>query len=329
VAHQLHASVYNDLYTFFSRYYQDGDIFSRPRRGKVEIPFTGNEDVVLQWANRDQYYIKTGEQFKSYRFKVDDAAVEFALRNVTAEQNNNRGEKRYFVLAKESAKEPAISFDDETKRLTVSLEYRPLTDKEKGTYGKTEVQKPQENLNTAAVTAIVNRVKEPIVKGRLAQPIGEGKPPLLLYHLARFTRKNSTDFFIHKDLSGFLQRELDDFLKTEVIRGDELLTIEHPEVSRHALLRAQVVRHIAENIIDFLAQVENFQKRLFEKRKFIVRSEYCITLDRLPESLWGDVLKNKAQLSEWQRLDAGRSLKTKKKRRNPTSTSSKNTTNWW
>src|SRR5712692_3137941 len=130
VAEELQASVYNDLYIFFSSYYEDGDIFSRPRRGKVEIPFTGHEDVVLQWANRDQYYIKTGEHFKSYRFKVDSTAIEFALRNAATEQNNNRGEKRYFVLAEESP----VTFDDKTRTLTVFLEYRPLTDKERVTY---------------------------------------------------------------------------------------------------------------------------------------------------------------------------------------------------
>lgn len=54
MADELQTSVYNDLYTFFSRHYEEADIFSRPRRGKVEIPFTGHEDVVLHWTNRDQ-----------------------------------------------------------------------------------------------------------------------------------------------------------------------------------------------------------------------------------------------------------------------------------
>lgn len=314
VADQLQASVYNDLYTFLSRYYEDGDIFSRPRRGKVEIPFTGNEDVLLQWANRDQYYVKTGEQFKSYRFKVDDTPVEFVLGDVATERNDNSGEKRYFILAKGSA----TSIDDETKGITVTFEYRPLTDREKGTYGKTEAKRPQDNLNTAAMTAILNRVEDSRLKGRLAQPVGEDKPPLLMYHLTRFTRKNSTDFFIHKDLMGFLRRELEDFLKTEVVQGDELMAVEYPEVSRRVLLRAQVVRRIAENIIDFVAQVENFQKRLFEKRKFVVSCDYCITLDRLPEPLWDEVLKNEVQLSEWQRfgvISSSRKKTTKKPNR--------------
>lgn len=35
---------------------EEADIFSGPRRGKVEIPFTGHQDAVLHWTNRAEYY---------------------------------------------------------------------------------------------------------------------------------------------------------------------------------------------------------------------------------------------------------------------------------
>ena len=299
VAQDLKDSVCNDLHTFFSRYYEDGDIFSKPRRGKVEIPFTGHEDVVLHWANKDQYYIKTGEQFKCYRFIAGDAAVEFALRRAATEQNNNRGEKRYFVLAAESP----VTLDEASRVLTVFFEYRPLTSQEKDAYGKNENQRPQDKLNAEAEQAILKRVANPALKARLAQPTSPHNPSLLLRELTRFTRKNTTDFFIHKNLRGFLTGELDDFLKSEVLKTDELLATD-PEVGRRALLRAQVVRRIATDLIDFVSQVEDFQKKLFEKRKFVLRTEYCVTLDRLPGALWQDVLENEGQLAEWRQLYA-------------------------
>ena len=49
------------LYTFFSRYYEDGDFIPRRRYSQTEryaIPYNG-EEVHLHWANRDQYYIKS------------------------------------------------------------------------------------------------------------------------------------------------------------------------------------------------------------------------------------------------------------------------------
>ena len=55
--------IYNDLFTFFSRYYDDGDFLSKrqisTRYSKYAVPYNG-EEVLLHWANKDQYYIKTG-----------------------------------------------------------------------------------------------------------------------------------------------------------------------------------------------------------------------------------------------------------------------------
>ncbi|HLE17677.1 MAG TPA: hypothetical protein VI728_05255 [Syntrophales bacterium] len=49
----LQAAIYNHLYAFFSRYYQDGDFISKRRYSKREryaIPYNG-EEVTLYWAN--------------------------------------------------------------------------------------------------------------------------------------------------------------------------------------------------------------------------------------------------------------------------------------
>jgi adenine-specific DNA-methyltransferase len=72
-------------------------------------------------------------------------------------------------------------------------------------------------------------------------------------------------------------------------------------LSQHNL-QVQFIRNIGHQIIDFLAQIENFQKRLFEKKKFVIRTDYCITIDRVPEELWDEVLQNRDQLAEWRQL---------------------------
>jgi len=301
VAEDLKTRVYNDLYTFFSRYYEEGDFVSKRRYGRNEtyaIPYNG-EEVVLHWANRDQYYIKTGERFKTYRFKVGDFAVAFELRNATTEQNNAKGNKRYFVLAREAP----VEWQPEAKTLIIFFEYRPLTEHEEITYGKTEQQKPQDKLNEVAAQAILGQVEDPTLKAWLAKVEEGGEQTALVKHLTRFTRRNTTDFFIHKDLKGFLWRELDFFLKSEVLLLDELVAGGDTDFQQH-IQRARVVRRVAEAVIDFLAQVEAFQRRLFEKKKFVVRTEYCATLDRVPEDLWDEVLANEAQIDEWRQLFA-------------------------
>ena len=58
-------AIYSHLYRFFSRYYDSGDFISmrRYKEGGYAIPYEG-EEVVLHWANKDQYYIKTSENLR-------------------------------------------------------------------------------------------------------------------------------------------------------------------------------------------------------------------------------------------------------------------------
>jgi adenine-specific DNA-methyltransferase len=339
ISEDLKIRIYNDLYTFFSRYYEDGDFIAKRRYGRDEtyaIPYNG-EEVVLHWATKDQYYIKTGERFKNYRFKVkistkdedstevknstrvenatevQEYTVAFELCSAKTEQNNNKGEKRYFVLASHSP----VVLDPETKTLTAFFEYRPLNEAEQKEFGRTEQQKPQDNLNKKAANDILEQLrdlssKDPKasedsrkeledLKAQLEKPEAANEQSRLMKHLTRFTRRNTSDFFIHKDLRGFLRRELDFFIKSQSLLLDELLAQEENLTHQH-IQQARVVRDIGYKIIDFLAQVEDFQKRLFEKKKFVIRTEYCLTIDRVPEDLWDEVLGNEAQLAEWREL---------------------------
>jgi adenine-specific DNA-methyltransferase len=99
----LEDEVYSDLYTFFSRYYKDGDFLSlrRYKPGVYAIPYEG-EEVKLYWANADQYYVKTTENFRTYRFELEGVGyVNFELVAATTERDNNKaqsGKERRFVL---------------------------------------------------------------------------------------------------------------------------------------------------------------------------------------------------------------------------------------
>jgi adenine-specific DNA-methyltransferase len=95
-------AVFTHLLTFFSRYYDKGDFISQ-RRYKGDtyaIPYAG-EEVMLHWANKDQYYTKSGENFSNYAFKLDDGrTVRFRLVTAdTAKDNRKDNDKeRRFVL---------------------------------------------------------------------------------------------------------------------------------------------------------------------------------------------------------------------------------------
>ncbi len=132
---------------------------------------------------------------------------------------------------------------------------------------------------------------------------------LLGKHLTTYTGKNSFDYFIHKDLGSFLRRELDNYLKSEVISIDNLELSDDPAVFIRGLAQTKAIKNVGYKIIDFLAQLEDFQKQLWLKKKFVLETQYCVTLDKVPKSLYAEIAKNKTQCGEWVKLFAIDELK--------------------
>ena len=126
---------------------------------------------------------------------------------------------------------------------------------------------------------------------------------MLARHVDRYTAKNSFDYFIHKDLGGFLRRELDLYLNTDVLNLDDLEQGDAARLDR-ALARVRAIRHVGGKIIDFLEQLEEFQKQLWLKKKFVLETHWCVTLDRIPEALYPEIAANTGQCDEWVELFA-------------------------
>ncbi|MGD1084259.1 MAG: site-specific DNA-methyltransferase [Verrucomicrobiota bacterium] len=291
---ELENEVFSDLANFFRRYYQDGDFLAlrRYKAGVYAIPYEG-EEVTLHWANADQYYIKTSEYLRDYTFKLQDGRrVHFKLVEADTEADNKKptaGQERRFILC---GTDPLLESEGE---LIIRFEYRPDTEKRK-----------QAELNTLAGEAILNVPGFAGWKPSLARLAPTEKNPdrkLLDKHLADYTARNTFDYFIHKDLGGFLRRELDFFIKNEIMFLDDIETEQAPRVEQY-LAKIKAIRAIARKIIAFLEQLENFQKKLWLKKKFIVETNYCVTLDRVPETLYPQIAVNDAQWSEWERLFA-------------------------
>ena len=89
-------------------------------------------------------------------------------------------------------------------------------------------------------------------------------------------------------------------------RSDALGRYESETASRveEYLAKVRAIRRIAHKIIDFVAQFENFQKKLWLKKKFVVETNSFITLDRVSEELYPEIASNDSQREEWVRLFA-------------------------
>ncbi len=301
----LRDDIFSLLTTFFSRYYKDGDFLSL-RRYKADtyaIPYEG-EEVKLHWANADQFYIKSAENFRDYTFRlgpppIGDAPdlrprVTFKLTEADTEKDNNKpaaGKERRFIFHSVLAPEPAA---DGAPHLTLGFTYAPAAKDQK-----------QADLNADASARILTEcAKGPFLELAAKRPTEKKKDRTLLdKHLADYTARNTFDYFVHKDLGGFLRRELDFFIKNEVVHLDDL--DDAPEPSWTALrARLKALRAIAHKVIRFLAQIEDFQKKLWLKKKFVTACDYVVTLDRLPEDLYPAIAVCDAQREEWVRLMA-------------------------
>lgn len=301
--------VYAHLLQFFSRYYDKGDFISK-RRYKGDtyaIPYAG-EEVKLYWANFDQYYTKSGENFSNYTLKLaEDKRVHFRLVSAdTAKDNRKDNElERCFVLAEERTvsrtnddgeeyDEHIIPVSHDKGELVVWFDYKPMP---KGT--------KQADLVIAAAEKVFATPNVITNWPELAEKCPTPKNPertRLEKVLTDYVSKNSADYFIHKDLGKFLSRELDFYIKNEMMNLDDIQHIKTFKEIEKNLKMIQCMRFIAGELITFMTQLENFQKKLWLKKKFIVETNYCITLDRVPEFLYPEIVKNLKQWEEWEKL---------------------------
>ena len=317
--------VYSHLLTFFSRYYEGGDFLGLHRstvhgREKYMIPYNG-EEVKLVWANMDQYYIKSSELLRDYPFRIrksdltigqlplddlpDEAIIHFKLVEGDTEKDNLKPDgktTRAFALDAESPFE-----ETDTQTLCLRFHYREQTSE----------RNLQEKLNVDTERTLADSLP-PGWKSILfaADPTYRGRDKkdtrtVFQKHLRDYTAKYLFDYFIHKDLGGFLRRELDFYVKNEIMHLDDIEGMVESKAEEY-LSKIRAIRRCALPVVRMLEQLENFQKKLWLKKKFVVETRYCLTLDRVPEMLYLEICTNDAQWDDWEQLYAISELKPKR-----------------
>lgn len=323
-AEEAESVVYAHLLAFFSRYYDDGDFISKRRYkdGVYAIPYAG-EEVKLHWANADQYYTKSGENFTNYSFTLDGGAkVHFKLITAETAKDNikDNDATRCFVLwdpaqkgnvEDESREDLPDTFLEEKvyeeekngkkeEKRELYIYFQFLKFPKKGNKQETFTAQAREKIFDALGhdLALLQRynltAKAPTEKDKNRTVFDK--------HFTTYTAKNTSDYFIHKDLKGFLTRELDFYIKNEMLHLDDVQRADSFKDIERNLRQIQTVRLIATELIAFMAQVEDFQKKLWLKKKFVTQCDYCITMDRVPKELHAEVLANEEQQAEWKRL---------------------------
>ena len=301
-------AVYNHLFTFFSRYYDNGDFISQ-RRYKADtyaIPYYG-EEVMLHWANKDQYYTKSGENFSNYAFDLNGKKVHFRLveADIAKDNRKDNDQNRLFVLAEpkikteldengEQIQTDILPVEELGDELIIRFEYKAML---KGKKQADYIDQAVEKLKNFAFQ------DEAYLELFSLMPTEKEKERTLLKkYLQDYTAKNTADYFIHKNLGKFLNQELDFYIKNEVMNLDNIQAETAFSEIEQNLQQIKILKTVAQEIIAFLAQLEDFQKKLWLKKKFVAGTHYLITLDHLSDELVIKALENNAQLEQWQTL---------------------------
>jgi len=126
-----------------------------------------------------------------------------------------------------------------------------------------------------------------------------------------FEKQSEVDYFINKNAKAFLKEQFDLWLYQYVFSGENAFT-------ETRLKQLQALKDVACHIIDFIAQFEDELVRVWNKPKFVLNSNYIITLDKIAapsprpsplrgegESLLRRLLMHEgmtAQVDEWRAL---------------------------
>ena len=290
------ARIYNALYTFFARYYDDGDFMPRARRGRAgayTVAYDGS-DTFFHWATKGSHYAKSGERFASYAYSQPSSQpssqpngqrVRLTVVQADVERDNAKGAKRWYLPAGITA--PAAGQAAEWR---VGFAHRTLSDDEARRYGAVKAKRgagkaaaadtpdtddSSDDTPDASTMPAGKDVQGRILSAWLADaaaiPAGLSVT-LLARHAQRYVRGQSADFFVHPQLGSFLRAELDDYLKAEFLN---LWDLPASALGRERG-KLQVCRTLGKALIDVLASLEDLQARLFEKRKFVMQSHYLV-----------------------------------------------------
>ena len=114
-----------------------------------------------------------------------------------------------------------------------------------------------------------------------------------------FEKQSEVDYFINKSAKEFLKEQFKLWLYQYVYS-------EESEWPKERIKQLQLLKDIAYKIIDFIAQFEDELVKIWNKPKFVRKSNYVITLDRIKSlDLIEKILKHKnieEQIKEWQEL---------------------------
>lgn len=303
---------------FFKLYYRQGDFGyfkSKYSSFKYRVPYSfeySGKDTEFWRATKDCYYVKTSDVVNDMSVKLgglfEGKEISLKLYKITDVQKNRSDEDVYLF----SVDITALYHDDD--------EY-------------------QEDIIWYALT-MINRDESKedkkyklikIADALVSVGIDMSSHEWVAKSITEFTNKRWRDYFIHKDLKGFLTNELEWYL-FQVLKHDlsariDVLTIQtkieeikakytddkdyiefqigklYADENKNIEISVYATAYLwIRNFINILWDLEEFKAKLWNKERKVVKQEYCISLGKVPTEYHAEILSNQAQINEWKEL---------------------------
>lgn len=304
---------------FFSLYYSNGDFGyfkNKFSTYQYRIPYSG-KDTEFWRATKDCYYVKTSDV-------VNDMAVSLG--------GMFDGKEISLKLFKKTESTTTESWEE---KYVFDIQIEEIIDEESGEmtgYKITFINREESSDRRTT--------KEAKIKEFLQDQWIDYNTPGIKKTIDEFLKKRGRDYFIHKRLKAFLTEELERYffqmLKTDLQAKADILSIQTKieEIKAKysddpSVIDFKIGQLIKEsqgdiqlslyetaylwilNYINILADLEEFKAKLWNKKRKIIKQEYCITIGKILEyeyliprknEMLQEIVQNKAQLKEREEL---------------------------
>jgi adenine-specific DNA-methyltransferase len=208
----------------------------------------------------------------------------------------------YYVKTDRLFKNLEVEIDGQKFFFDVSaLEHKKANEKREIIYSLKELREDETLAFTVAYSEKGKKTKiDEILKS--LKKSGFKLPEELLERAFRvFEKQSEVDYFINKNAKAFLQEQFSLWLYQYVFSGES-------EWTETRIRQLQTLKDMAFKIIAFISQFEDELVKIWNKPKFVLNSNYVITIDKIADKnieFVERLLKHphfKKQIEEWQEL---------------------------
>ncbi|TPH94704.1 site-specific DNA-methyltransferase [Helicobacter pylori] len=267
----LKEELFDKLYSFFKRYlsanggiyFNDTPLYDSLYTKSGYEKCSLKKDTALFYKTKDLYYVKSETNYKDFCFELENMVFNFDTSSLESKKNNEKVDLVFNLK------------DTDTKTNTLNFS---VTLSSKG--NQTKISEILKECSHQGVKLDEEVLKKAFVK---------------------FKKQGSMDYFIHKNVLGFLTEQLDLYLF-------EYLFKEMTAFDDKRLNGINTIKEVALQVISLVSDFENELCKIWNKPRFVLNSHFIVSLDQLKAKNYdlSKITNHKnypKQVKEWQDLN--------------------------